>query len=145
MLVLDSSTFIREIGLTSTKGSALKHYLYCRGTQLVVPQAAAEEYEQHLARVAKGKIQHIQKELSWLAQFCDGVAGWSAPSADVIEDRAKALAAGDNLEAIFFAETDDIRTRARHRNLAERPPGHLQAGMADCRIWEQCPGAIVEP
>ena len=40
MLVLDSSTFIREIGLTSTKGSALKHYLYCRGTQLVVPQAA---------------------------------------------------------------------------------------------------------
>ena len=32
VLVLDSSTFIKEIGLMSTKGSALKHYLYCRGT-----------------------------------------------------------------------------------------------------------------
>ena len=90
VLVLDSSTFIREIGLMSTKGSALKHYLYCRGTQLVVPQAAAEEYERHLARVAKGKIEHIQKELSWLAQFCDGIAGWSAPGDDVIQGRAKA-------------------------------------------------------
>ncbi len=122
----------------STKGSALKHYLYYRGTQLVLPQAAAEEYERHLARVAKGKIQRIHKELSWLAQFCDGVAGWSAPSDDVIEDRAKALAAGDSLEAIFFAETDDILARARNRDLAERPPGHLKAGMEDCRIWEQC-------
>ena len=43
VLVLDSSTFIREVGLMSTKDSALKRYLYCRGTQLVVPQAAAEE------------------------------------------------------------------------------------------------------
>ena len=138
VLVLDSSTFIREIGLMSTKGSALKHYLYCRRTQLVVPQAAAEEYERHLARVAKGKIEHIQKELSWLAQFCDGIAGWSAPGDDVIEGRAKALAAGDSLGAILLPETDDSRGRARHRNLAERPPGHLKSGMGDCRIWEQC-------
>ena len=138
VLVLDSSTFIREIGLMSMKGSALKHYLYCRGTQLVVPQAAAEEYERHLARVAKGKIQNIHKELRWLAQFCDGVAGWAAPSDDVIEDRANALAAGDSLGGILLAETDDIRARARHRELAERPPGHLKAGIGDCRIWEQC-------
>ena len=138
VLVLDSSTFIREIGLMSTKGSALKHYLYCRGTRLVVPQAAAEEYERHLARLARGKIDRIQKELRWLAQFCDGIAGWSAPGDDVIESRAKALASGDSLGAILLAETDDIRERARHRNLAERPPAHLKDGMGDCRIWEQC-------
>ena len=30
VLVLDSSTFIKEIGLTSQKDSALKHYLYRR-------------------------------------------------------------------------------------------------------------------
>ena len=138
VLILDSSTFIREIGLMSTKGSALKHYLYCRGTQLVVPQAAAEEYERHLARRAKGKIAHIQKELGWLAQFCDGVAGWSAPGDDVIEERAKALAAGDSLGAVFLPESDDSWARARHRNLVERPPAHLKAGFGDCRIWEQC-------
>ena len=138
VLVLDSSTFIREIGLMSTKGSALKHYLYCRGTQFVVPQAAAEEYERHLARVARGKIERIQKELGWLAQFCDGVAGWSAPSDDTIEARANALASGDRLGAILLPETEDSRARARHRNLAERPPAHLKAGLGDCRIWEQC-------
>ena len=138
VLVLDSSTFIKEIGLMSTKGSALKHYLYCRGTQLVVPQAAAGEYERHLARVAKGKIERIQNELRWLAQFCDGVTGWSAPSADVIDGRAKALAVGGSLGAILLSETDDSRARARHRNFAERPPSHLKAAAGDCRIWEQC-------
>ena len=49
VLVLDSSTFIKEIGLMSAKCSALKHYLYCRGMQFIVPQAAAEEYERCLA------------------------------------------------------------------------------------------------
>ena len=138
VLVLDSSTFIREIGLMSTNGSALKHYLYCRGTELVVPQAAAEEYERHLARRARGKIERIQKELAWLAQFCDGIAGWSAPGEEVIKNRAQALAKGDGLEAIFLPETGDSRARARHRNSAERPPAHLKAGIGDCRIWEQC-------
>ena len=138
VLVLDSSTFIREIGLMSTKGSALKHYLYCRGTQLVVPQAAAEEYERHLVKRAKGKIARIQKELEWLAQFCDGVSGWSAPGDDVIEDRAKTLAMGDRFGAVFLPESDDGRVRARHRNMAERPPAHLKTGLGDCRIWEQC-------
>ena len=138
VLVFDSSTFIREIGLMSTKGSALKHYLYCRRTQLVVPQAAAEEYERHLAKLAKGKIQRIQEELRWLAQFCDGIAGWSAPGDDVIESRVKALARGDSFGAIFLPETDDIRARAQHRNLAERPPSHLKGGIRDCKIWEQC-------
>ena len=138
VLVMDSSTFIREIGLMSTKGSALKHYLYCRGTQLVVPQAAAEEYERHLARLAKEKIERIRKELRWLAQYCDGVAGWSAPGDDVIEERARALARGDSLGATFLPETCDSRVRARQRDSAERPPAHLKSGMGDCRIWEQC-------
>lgn len=138
VLVLDSSTFIREIGLMSTTGSALKHYLYCRGTQLVVPQAAAEEYERHLAKRARGKIELIRKELAWLAQFCDGIAGWSSPGEEVIEDRARTLARGEGLEASFLSETDDSRARAQHRNSAERPPAHLKAGIGDCRIWEQC-------
>lgn len=138
VLVLDSSTFIREIGLMSAKGSALKHYLYCRGTQLVVPQAAAEEYERNLASVAKEKIERIQKDLRWLAQFCDGLAGWSAPGDAVIEDRAKALATGDGLGGVLLPETDDCQARAGHRNSAERPPAHLKSGMGDCRIWEQC-------
>ena len=138
VLVLDSSTFIKEIGLMSRKGSALKHYLYCRGTQLAVPKAAAEEYERHLARVAKRKREQIHKELGWLAQFCGGIEGWSAPSDDVIEDRARALAAGNGIGAILLPETDDIRARARLRDQAEQPPSHQRAGMGDCRIWEQC-------
>lgn len=52
VLVFDTSTFIAEIGLMSQKGSALKYYLYCRGTRLVVPQAAAEEYERNLIKQA---------------------------------------------------------------------------------------------
>ncbi|MDE0703422.1 MAG: hypothetical protein OXH59_06845 [Rhodospirillaceae bacterium] len=138
VLVFDSSTFIREIGLMSTTGSALKHYLYCRGTELVVPQAAAEEYERHLAKRARGKIELIQKELAWLAQFCDGISGWSAPDEELIESRARTLARGDSIGAIFLRETDESRERARHRNSTERPPAHLKAGFGDCRIWEQC-------
>ena len=138
VLVLDSSTFIAEIGLMSRKGSALKHYLYCRGTQLVVPQAAAEEYERNLVRVATGKIERVQKELRWLAQFCGGIGGWSAPGDDIIDYHAKALASGHGLEAILLPEIDDIKRRARLRDQNERPPSHRQASMGDCRIWEQC-------
>ena len=138
VLILDSSTFIKEIGLMSTKGSALKHHLYRRGTQLVVPQAAAEEYERQLVKKAKGKIENIQKELRWLAQFCDGVPGWSSPGNDVIEQRAKVVAAGYDLGAILLLESEDTLTRARDRNSAERPPSHLKSAIGDCRIWEQC-------
>jgi len=138
VLVLDSSTFVREIGLMSGKGSALKHYLYRRGMPLVVPQAAAEEYERNLVRRAKEKRERILKDLGWLAQFSGGTGGWPAPGDEVIEDRAKALAAGSGLGAILLPEPDDARERARLRNLAERPPGHRKAGMGDCRIWEQC-------
>ena len=138
VLVLDSSTFIKEVGLMSGKGSALKHYLYCRGMQLVVPEAAAEEYERNLAKVAREKIERIHNELRWLAQFCGGVGGWRAPGDDVIEGRAKALAAADGLGAILLPESADTRARARLRDQAERPPGHKKPGIGDCRIWEQC-------
>lgn len=42
VLILDSSTFVAEAGLTRRGGSALKHYLYVRGMQLVVPDASAQ-------------------------------------------------------------------------------------------------------
>ena len=138
VLVLDSSTFISEIGLMSTTGSALKHYLHCRQTQLVVPQAAAEEYKRNLAKRAKGKVKQVQNELGWLAQYFDGIEGWRAPSTDVIENRASALAQVASHRAILLSETDDCRTRARERNDAERPPAHKKGGMGDCLIWEQC-------
>ena len=138
VLVLDSSTFIKEIGLTSQKGSALKHYLYRRGTQLGVPEAAAEEYQRNLIAKAKGRIEQIQHELAWLAQFCGGVDGWRAPASDVIEARARALAAGGELGAAFLREGSDFRERARLRDRSERPPSHYSSQLGDCRIWEQC-------
>ena len=144
VLVLDSSTFIAEIGLMSRKGSALKHYLYCRGTQLVVPQAAAEEYERKLVHEATEKIEHVQKELRWLAQFCGGIGGWSAPDDDIIKNRAKALASGHGLEAILLPETDDVKQRAQARDQDERPPSHQKVSKGDCRIWEQCLDLLVD-
>ena len=139
VLVLDSSTFIKEIGLMSQKGSALKHYLYCRGTQFVVPQAAAEEYERHLAEHAEKKAKQIEEGLRWLAQFCNGVEGWSAPGDTTIKACAKALATGKSLGAVFLEETDDTRAQAERRYQEERPPGHTKkATLGDCRIWEQC-------
>ena len=138
VLVLDSSMFIREIGLMSTSGSALKHYLYRRGTQLVVPRAAAEEYERNLAKVATKKVQQVQKELGWLTQFFGRLARWPAPGTDAIETRAGTLARVDSHGAILLPETDNCRARAHDRNQAERPPAHKKGGLGDCRIWEQC-------
>ena len=138
VLVLDSSTFIKEIGLTSRKGSALKHYLYRRRTQLAVPEAAAEEYQRNLIAKAKGRIERIHQELAWLAQFCGGVDGWRAPGSDLIEARAKALAAGGALGSAFLPEVSDSRERARLRVRSERPPSHRTSQLGDCRIWEQC-------
>ncbi|MDD9982500.1 MAG: hypothetical protein OXU81_14275 [Gammaproteobacteria bacterium] len=140
VLVLDSSTFIREIGLMSKEGSALKHYLYCREMPLVVPKAASEEYERQLINRAQGKVDSIHSNLDWLKQFLGVVTGWQAPSDDVVEERAKAVATSGGLGAlgaILLPETDDTRTRARHRVQAERPPSHRRAKEGDCRIWEQ--------
>ena len=138
VLVLDSSTFIKEMGLMSRQGSALKHYLYSKGIQLIVPEVVAEECERHLTDRAMEKRKKIQDELEWLARYLGKVNGWSAPSDDKIEERAKALAAGEGLGAIVLAETDDVRRRAELRDQAERPPSHLRQGRADCKIWEHC-------
>ena len=61
VLVLDSSTFIQEAGLTSRGASALKHYLYHRGTRLIVPEVVAEEYERKLIERAIGKKRKLKR------------------------------------------------------------------------------------
>ena len=138
VLVLDSSTFIKEVGLTKEGASALKHYLFHRGTQLVVPEVVAEECERKLATKAKGMKQNVEGNLAWLARFCGRVNGWTGPSNGDLEERAKAVANGHHLGAIVLPETDTLRARAKARNQDQRPPSHKKSGLADCRIWEQC-------
>ena len=65
VLVLDTNTFVAEIGLTSRGGSALKHYLYRRGMQLFVPEVVAEECERKLTDRARGKRTRIEENLQW--------------------------------------------------------------------------------
>ena len=62
MLILDANTFVAEIGLTSRAGSALKHYLYRRGMQLVVPEVIAEECGRNLTDRARGKEKKYRRE-----------------------------------------------------------------------------------
>lgn len=138
VLVLDSCTFIEEIGLTSKGASALKHYLFRRGTELVVVQTVAEECERVLASRAKGKKKSIEACLEWLARFCNGVSGWNGPSDDAIEERAKMLASARHLKAVILPDSDTLRQRAKSRNQIEHPPGHRRTSENDCYIWEQC-------
>ena len=138
VLVLDSSTFIEEAGLTSRGASALKHYLCHRGTQLVVPEVVAEECERTLAGIAKGKVSKIEETLTWLARFCGRVNGWTAPRNNTLEERAKMLSKAHHLQAVVLPETETVRARAESRNRMQRPPNHRRAGLGDCRIWEQC-------
>ena len=138
LLILDTNTFVTEIGLTSRGGSALKHYLYRRRMQLVVPEVVAEECERNLTRRAIGKRNTIEANLQWLARFCGRVSGWTAPNDETIAERATALARADHLGAVVVPETRNVRRRAELRNQAERPPSHRKDGLADCRIWEQC-------
>ena len=138
VLVLDSSTFVEEIGLTSRDASALKHYLYHRGTRLVVPQVVVEECERHLAARAKGKRESVEQCIGWLSRFCGRVSGWQAPSDAAIEERARVLAKADQLGAVVVPESEVIHERAESRNRAERPPSHLKAEPGDCRVWEHC-------
>ena len=144
VLVFDSSTFIREAGLTSKGASALKHYLYRRGTQLVVPEVAAEECERHLINRAMVRKKQVEESLEWLGRFCGRVNGWSAPSDEAIAERAKALATAQALQAIVLQESDSVLKRAESRNQAEQPPSHKRSGLADCRIWEQCLELLAE-
>ncbi len=138
VLVLDSCTFIEEAGLTSRGASALKHYLYLRGTRLVVPQVVVEECERKLTTRAKGKKKAIEEQLGWLGRFFGSVNGWQGPSDDAIEQRAKVLAHAEHLGATVLPETEIIHKRAEARNQAERPPSHKRPGPKDCRIWEHC-------
>ena len=138
VLMLDSCTFIAEIGLTSKGASALKHYLYHRGTKLVVLQTIAEECERTLATRAKGKKQSIKSCLGWLSRFCNGVNGWDCPSDEVIEKGAKMLANAQHLGAVILPENETLRKRAKSRVQTERPPSHRKPSENDCRIWEQC-------
>ena len=138
VLILDTNTFVAEIGLTSRDGSALKHYLFRRGMQLVVPEVVAEECERHLIRRARGKRIEVEKSLKWLARFCGRVDGWSGPNDETIAERANALVRAEHLGAAVLPETHEVRARARLRNQREQPPSHQKAQPADCRIWEQC-------
>ena len=138
VLVLDSSTFVEEIGLTSRDASAIKHYLYHRGTRLIVPQIVAKECERHLTNRAKGKRESVQHSIDWLSRFCGRVSGWKAPRDAQIEERARMLAQASQLGAVVAPESEVIRERAELRNRAERPPSHRTPEFEDCVIWEHC-------
>ena len=138
VLILDTNTFVAEIGLTSRRGSALKHYLSRRGMQLVVPEVVAEECERHLTRRARDKRATVEANLQWLGRFCDGVNGWQGPNDEAIEERARALARAEHLGAVVVRETLGVRGRADLRHQAGRPPSHRRPALSDCRIWEQC-------
>ena len=138
LLVLDSSTFIREAGLTSRDATALRHYLHARGTQLVVPQVVVEESERHLREHAVGKVKKVQEYLGWLSRFCGGVKGWTPPQDDEIADRVRDLSRGKALGAVVLAETPRLNQLARERRRAQRPPSHKRDSLRDCLIWEHC-------
>ena len=138
VLVLDSSTFVREIGLTSKGGSALKHYLYLRGIQLVVPEVVAEECEQTLTKRAVEKRKIVNGNLQWLGRFMGKMNDWLAPDDETIAGRAKAIARAEHLSAVVIPETAEVRQRAKLRDQFEQPPSHRRSGPSDCLIWEQC-------
>lgn len=138
VLVFDSSVFIGEMGLASRGASALRHYLYRRGTRLAVPQVVAEECERHLSECATGKVESVHAALDWLSRFCGSVNGWTPPKEVDIAARVKALASGEAFEAVVLKETPALRQRAEERFNAERPPNHIKSSRQDCRIWEQC-------
>ena len=137
-LILDSDIFISEIGLTSRRGSALKHYLSRRGMQLVVPEVVAEECERHLINRAMGKKRGIEDSLQWLGRFLGRVSGWRSPNDETIRERARALARAEHLGAVVVRESLGVRGRADSRHQGERPPSHREPQLSDCRIWEQC-------
>ncbi len=143
VLILDTNTFVAEIGLTSRRGSALKHYLSRRGMQLVVPEVVAEECERHLTRRAREKRATVEANLQWLGRFCGEVNGWQGPNDETIEQRAKALARAEHLGAVVVRETLGVRGRADSRHQAEQPPSHRKSQLSDCRIWEQCMELLV--
>ena len=106
VLVFDSSTFIREAGLTSEGATALRHYLYDRGIQLVVPQVVVEECERNLSKRADKYLENVHGALDWLARFCGRVSGWTAPTDAEIAARVMAVARGSAFDAVVVNETE---------------------------------------
>ena len=138
VLLLDSSTFIEEIGLTSRDASALRHHLRARETQLVVPQVVVEECERHLRKRADEKKRGVLSSLGWLARFCGSVNGWTPPTEVDIAERSRALSRGETFDAVVLEDTPTLTQRADERVRAERPPSHRRVSLNDCRIWEHC-------
>ena len=138
VLVLDSSTFISEVGLMSEDATALKHYLFHLGTKLVVPQVVTEEYERNLKDRAEGKVKSVLANLKWLSVFFGIVNGWTPPKDDKIKARVKALASGEAFDAVLLNESPALLQRAKERANAELPPSHKKYSLPDCRLWEQC-------
>lgn len=138
VLVFDSSTFIEEAGLTSRDASTLRHYLHVRRTQLAMPQVVAEECERKLRQRVVGKATVVRDSLGWLARFFGSVNGWAPPPDGEIDQRVKAAARGEGMNAVVVEERPAVRRRAEERHHAERPPSHVKDSLQDCRIWEQC-------
>ena len=138
LLVLDSSTFIGESGLTSRHATALRHYLHARGTQLAVPQVVVEECEKNLRQRVVGKVKSVQAGLGWLSRFCGGVNGWTPPQDDDIANRIHDLSRGRAFEAVVLADTPRLKRLAEERHRVQRPPSHKKDSLQDCLIWEHC-------
>ena len=138
VLVLDSCTFIAEAGLTSVGASALRHYLHVSNVQLVVPRVVVEECKRHLLERVKRKIDDVERRLTWLARFFDGVKDWRPPPDADIAARIDALSRGEHFEARVLNEAPSLQQRACQRVSAQRPPSHKKDSEADCIIWEHC-------
>ena len=138
VLLLDSSTFVNEAGLTSRGASALRHYLFCRGTRLVVPEVVVEECKRNLGKRATEKVKTVQAALTWLARFFGAVSGWKPPGDSEIAKRVQAAARGEAFDAVVIPETPAVRQRAEARRSVERAPSHKKNSFRDCKIWEHC-------
>ena len=138
VLVLDSSTFISEVGLMSRVATALKYYLPHQKTKLVVPQVVIEECERNLKDRAEEKVEIVLTNLKRLSVFFGSVNGWTPPKDDEIKARAKALAREEAFDAIVLNESPALLQRAKERANAELPPSHKKYSLPDCRLWEQC-------
>lgn len=138
MLVLDASTFISEVGLSSRKAPALRHYLYRRDTRLVLPQVVVNACAKKLVQQAMDKRKAALASLDWLSRFLGEVAGWAAPDEAEIEECANTLAQARAFKPTLLGDSDEITRRAEERKRDERPPGHQKDSLNDCVIWEHC-------
>ena len=137
-IVLDSNTFMSEVGLTTKQASALKHYLFVRKIGLVVLEVVAQECQDKLAKTGKGMREGARKQMRMLANFMGGVNGWAAPSDEAIEERSRELSIAKHLRASIWPTSFESENRAEARLRYERPPSHRKKELNDCIIWEHC-------